>query len=316
MTRHSVLRVLVLTAMLSASASNAFGSLVITGNFTSNFNTFFGSNAAAAQAAWNAAAAVFMANFSDNIHINITVDAVSGTSILGQSTTSLIGVSYANMRTLLVADSKSADDALSVGAGGSVTSADPTGGTGNWWLARGQAKALGLIFDDLVNDGTTTFGAGFSYTFSGATAAGTFDFQGVVAHEITEVMGRLGICGGSIGPFSNSYSALDDFSYTGAGTKGLGNGAGNSFSINGGTTLVKGFNNAASNGGDCRDWASGTNDAFNAFSSSGVSNPVSATDLRVMDVIGYDLATPEPATMALIGAGLCLLAGIKKFRRK
>jgi len=33
-------------------------------------------------------------------------------------------------------------------------------------------------------------------------------------------------------------------------------------------------------------------------------------------VIGYDLATPEPATMALIGMGLCLLAGIKKVRRK
>jgi len=116
-------------------------------------------------------------------------------------------------------------------------------------------------------------------------------------------MGRLGISGGTIGANTNSYSLIDIFSYTGAGTRGLGKGAGNNFSINNGTTLLKLWNNAAANGLDSRDWASGFgNDAFNQFSSSGVVNPVSDVDLRLMDVIGYD-RVPEPATGTLLVVG-------------
>jgi hypothetical protein len=306
-----------LAALAMGAAPCAFGSLIFVPTFTANFNADFGSNAAAAQAAWIAAASVFSSNFSDNIHINITVDAVAGTSVFGQSSTSLLSTSYANFRSLLVADSKTADDATALGAGGSFTAADPTGGAGTWWVSRAEAKAIGLITDDGTNDGTTTFGAGNPFTFSGAIAPGTYDFQDVAAHEISEVMGRLGLSGGTVGSFANSYSLIDNFSYTAPGTKGLGNGAGNNFSVNNGTTLLKLWNNAASNGLDSRDWAPGTNDAFNQFSNSGVVNAVSATDLRLMDVIGYDLITvPEPSTFPLIALGLGALAGMKKLRRK
>src|SRR5258707_15567238 len=137
-----------------------FGAMVITPTFTSGFNTAFGANAAAAQAAWISAANVFTANFNDNIHINITVNGVSGTGVFGQSSTSLFSTSYANLRTLVVADAKTADDATANGAGGSMTVADPTGGTGTWWVSSAEAKAIGLIADNLSNDGTTTFGAG------------------------------------------------------------------------------------------------------------------------------------------------------------
>jgi len=303
-----------LVVLAGGLAPSAYGALVFTPTFTANFNTNFGANAAAAQAAWIAAANILSANLQDNIHINITVDAVAGTSVFGQSSTFLNSTSYANLRTKLVADSKTANDATALGVGGSMTVADPTGGT--WWVSRAEAKAIGLIADDLSNDGTTTFGAGNSFTFSGAIGVGTYDFQGVAAHEISEVMGRLGLCGGTIGSFPNSYSLVDDFSYTGAGVKATGNGAG-SFSINNGTTLLKTFNNASINGLDCRDWAPGTNDAFNQFSSSGVVNPISAVDLQVMDVIGYDFAspTPEPATLSLMALGFGLLAAVKKLSR-
>lgn len=101
-----------------------------------------------------------------------------------------------------------------------MTAADPTNGTGTWWLTRSQAKALGQIRDDMSNDGATTFGAGNPFIFSGAITPGTFDFQGVAAHEISEVMGRLGLSGGTVGATGNSFSLIDNF-YTGAGTKGL-----------------------------------------------------------------------------------------------
>jgi hypothetical protein len=306
--RNKSVGVLVSALPLAIAAPVAHATLVITPTFTANFNTNFGANAAAAQAAWIAAANVFSTNFNDNIHVNLTVDAVAGTGVFGQSSTFLLSGSYTTIHNAMVADAKSTDDALAISALGSATAADPVGGTHTWWATRAEAKALGMISDDMNNDGTTTFGAGNPFTFSGPTAAGTFDFQGVCAHEMSEVMGRLGISGGTIGANPNSFSVLDLFSYTGPAVRGLTPGAGENFSIDNGTTLLKLYNNAAANGLDSRDWAPGANDSFNQFANSGVTNPVSPVDIREMDVIGYDLV-PEPTTAALLllaGPGLLL----------
>jgi hypothetical protein len=296
-----LLRFAVLAGAMITSVSGLSG-MVITPTFTANFNTNFGVNAAAAQAAWVAAAAVLTGNFTDNVHVNITVDAVAGTGVFGQSNTFLNSTSYANLRSKFVADSTTPDDATSLGGGGSYSAVDPTGGAGTWWVSRAEAKAIGLIADDLNNDGTTTFGAGNPFTFSGPITPGTFDFEGVALHEITEVMGRLGISGGTIGASPNSYSAIDLFSFTGPGARGLTAGPGENFSIDNGATLLKLYNNALANNLDTRDWAPGTNDAANQFSNSGVVNPFSVVDLREMDVIGYDraiAAIPEPSTVML-----------------
>jgi hypothetical protein len=247
--------------------------------------------------------------------VNITVDAVAGTGVFGQSNTFLDSLSYSTLRTLMLADAKTADDATATGAGGSITAADPVSGTHTWWVTTAQAKAIGLTADNLSNDGTTTFGAGFNFTFAGPVAAGTYDFQGVAAHEISEVMGRLGISGGTIGNNPNSYSLIDLFSYTGAGARGLNPGPNENFSINNGTTLLKLYNNALANGLDTKDWAPGTNDAFNQFSNSGVTNPVSDVDLREMDVIGYDrllAPVPEPKQIGLLLGLIGVLFVVKR----
>jgi hypothetical protein len=265
--------------------------LIITPTFTSNFATNFGANAAAAQAAWLAAAQVFTSNLSDNININTTVDAVPGTDLFGQSHVRFVSISYADLLARVSADAKTQNDQSAIGPGGSVTACDPTSGAGTWWLTRAQAKALGHIPDDLAEDGSTTFGAGNPFTFSGGIAAGTFDFQGIAAHEISEVMGRLGVSGGCVDTTPNSFTLIDNFSYTGPGTKGLRGGPGADFSIDNGTTLLKLWNDPTANCLDSRDWAPGTNDAFNQLSAPGVVNPVSAVDLQLMDVIGYDFGT-------------------------
>jgi hypothetical protein len=310
-------RLLAATIVTLAAANPATAQFVINPTFTSNFDTNFGSNAAAARASWIDAANTFSANFNDPITVNITVDAVAGTSVFGQSGFGLLTTSYDSLRGAVVADAKTANDATAVGSGGSMVGSDPVSGTHNWWVSRAQAKALGIIASDGANDGTTTFGAGNPFTFSGPIAAGTSDFKGAAMHEISEVLGRFGLNGATLGSgsntFPNSYSLYDNFSYKSAGVKGLDNGAGNNFSFDNGTSLLKLFNNAAANGLDSRDWAPGTNDAFNQFELSGTVNGLSAIDLQVMDVIGYDLvAVPEPTGLLALAV---VALGLRRFRK-
>ena len=177
-------------------------------------------------------------------------------------------------------------------------------------MTRAQAKAIGLLASDSTTDGAFTFGAGWTYDYdpSNGVTAGQFDFQGVAMHEISEIMGRIGGLAGFSSGGKVGYMLYDLFRYTGAGTRGLTNGSGIQFSINAGGTLLKLFNTGSS-GGDAGDWATGVNDSFNAFSSSGAVNPMTAVDLRAMDVIGYNFvsgaaAVPEPSTGLLLVSAL------------
>ncbi|MBS1790357.1 MAG: NF038122 family metalloprotease [Acidobacteria bacterium] len=247
----------------------------------------------AMKAANSFAAQQFTNNYVDPINVNIKVTAVPGTGTLGGSSTSLTVTTFANMVAKTVADATTADDATATGSGGSISSTlvDPVGGAHNYLVSFAQAKALGISPDDAVTiDGTYTFGGGFSYTYDplNRAVAGKFDYIGVSMHEFSEIMGRIGVMGGDLGVGSPSYMQFDLFHYTGAGARGLNNGAGRSFSIDNGTTLLKAFNDGATFGGDLQDWASGTNDSFNAFSGSGVRNDLTPVDLRNMDVIGYN----------------------------
>src|SRR5689334_20881179 len=91
---------LVAAAIVVAPRSSA--ALTITPTFTAAFNSSFGANAIAAQNAWIAAANVFETNFSDDIHINITVNAVAGTGVFGASQTFLARLPYDLLRTAAI----------------------------------------------------------------------------------------------------------------------------------------------------------------------------------------------------------------------
>ena len=111
----------------------------------------------------------------------------------------------------------------------------------------------------------------------------------------------------------NGNRPFDIFRFTGSGTRSLAFADANVyFSIDNGVTDLKNFN-ANGNGGDLGDWASGTNDSYNAFSSTGVKNDITAVDVTTMDVLGYDLA-PEPSSAMLLCGGFVALLSSRRRR--
>lgn len=259
------------------------------------------------KAACSSAATQFTGRYSDPINVNVKVVATPGTKDFGSSTTFFTTVdSYNNLRAAFAADSKTADDATTVGNGGSLPAgADPITPAHIYNVTRAQAKALGLRPDDMQNDGTFTFGGGQPWTYdpNNRKVLGKFDFIGVAIHEYSEIMGRNNLMGDTLGTGTPQYVAYDLFHYTGAGARGLNNGPGRSFSFNNGTNLLIAFNNGG-NGGDAQDWAGPAPDPFNAFGPANEQDDLTPVDLQVMDVIGYDRGAGTPGLVGNVSTRL------------
>jgi hypothetical protein len=263
--------------------------------------TYTGLVTSSARSAFAMAAANYQNLFTDPVQVNITVQ--TGTTGLGSSSTPLLGVlNYGSTRTALLNDyaaNPSAARTTASGPGGSInTTTDPTSG-GNFFFARADAKALGLIASDATTDGTFTFNRTLSYTFNNTAAPGKFDLVGVAEHEISEIMGRISCLGSLCG--ANNFLPYELFRYQGAGLRGItSNGAGNFFSINNGTLDLKDYNNAALNGGDAQDWATvgptfDPTDMANFSTGPDQAHSISSVDITAMNVIGWDTqAVPAP----------------------
>ena len=163
-------------------------------------------------------------------------------------------------------------------------------------MSTAEAKALGLAGASSTLDGYVGFSnaAGiFDYDRSNGITAGTYDFFGVVAHEVSEVMGRIFLLGSSIGGTPNSYDAMDLFHFSAPGVHTYTQTG--YFSVDNGTTNLDNF--STNPNGDFGDWAaSAGNDAALAFSNPGVVNAFTPTDIRLMDVLGWDATPSAPDT--------------------
>lgn len=287
---------------VAAGGRDARANLIITPTWDPSVTNL--ANAAQVEAAVNYAIGQYEQRFpvpARTVNVQMNVVAASGTSTFGHSNYFLNSYSYGAIQAALIA-ANPADAA-------DVSSADPVTGTHSWWVTTAQAKALGLRANSTTNtDGTFTFGVGnnFNYDTTNRAIPGEYDFVGVADHEIAEILGRVQGLGTNFGNGGGDYTAYDLFRYSAADTRGLTNGGGVYFSMDDGLSDLKDFNNQASRGGDASDWASGTNDAYNAFSNSGVVNDITAVDQTAMNALGYS-STPEPASAALVLAGAGLL---------
>lgn len=222
-------------------------------------------NLAAFEAQVNAAAQTHTSAFLDPVTVNITVKY--GPVGLGQSLQDYYAYSPAVVKDALRKDVTSIDD---------LNSAAGVGGSSSVYLTHAQLKALGLIAPDAPgSDGTITFDNTpglLDFTHSAAMSSSSYDLFGVAAHEISEIMGRVDTFKTAAGV--TLPTVLTQFD------------KGGNFTI-GSETLLK-FNTAAT--GDRGDWDNSVpaDDAFRAFATPGKVSTISATDLRVLDVVGWD----------------------------
>ena len=278
------------------SPVSASSGLVINAQYDSSITDLVSSNPTLytdITGAISAAIQFYQAAISNSITVNIDFGfgEVGGNPLgggnIGQSRNTGLDETYSTLRSALASHATSAADASAIA---SLPSSDPTGSS-TWYVPYSEAKAIGLWFatgSEVDGSVGLSSSASFTYDPSNRAVSGEYDAVGVLEHEISEVMGRLKSLGTYFG--SGVYTAMDLFRYGSAGTRVLSPGPGY-FSIDGGNTDLVQFNDPT-HGGDAGDLASSvTHDSYDAISRQSVANTVSATDLRLMDVLGYSLAT-------------------------
>ena len=166
--------------------------------------------------AFQQAADLLSAMFSDNIVVNINIDfRTLSSGILGSSSFSLQINTYSDVRSALINDQKSVDDAIAVdnlpagssldiyinhtsnnpnGSGSSVPYVDNDSDANNRRIAltTANAKALGLLdANNTTTDASITFNSQYSWDFdrSDGISSGYYDFVGVALHEICHALG-------------------------------------------------------------------------------------------------------------------------------
>lgn len=247
------------------------------------------------------------------INIDVGWGEIAGSSLspsaLGESE------SYGYLTNYTTATNALAHDGLTFSATNEPTHSQ-------FFVTSADAKALGLANPSTGLDGyvgfSTLTGTGYSWNLA-ASASGSntgtgptqFDLQSVALHEISEVMGRIGMEGATVNG-QHTDTPLDLFNYQGHGVLEL-SGAGGYFSLNDGTTHLGVFNNASAYGGDIADWASATSpaqsqtqglptgvritDANDAFLFPDYNGDVSQSDILEETALGYRL-TPSGVALA------------------
>jgi Ca2+-binding RTX toxin-like protein len=245
------------------------------------------------KAAVQAAVQFFETMFTSNVTINIGVGwgEVGGhaldTDALAESQANYVtGLSYQDIRSALAAADSGSPAAAAAVAG--LPAGDPTGGAA-FGVTDAEAKALGLYSGSpSAIDGYIGLSSSDPFAFppGDRAAPGAFDGIAAIEHEISEVLGRMIFASQPIGG-SAADVPLDLFRYSAPGVHTFQPGP--AFLSLDGSQPLDTFNDGTQ-GGDDGDWAGGAQaDAFDAFGHPGVEANLSLADMRVMDLLGFNM---------------------------
>jgi hypothetical protein len=181
---------------------------------------------------------------------------------------------------------------------GTLPASAPANAPASLVTTQAEAKALGLVANNGGLDGYVGVDAAaniFGYSTTAAPAWNQYDFVALVEHEFSEIMGRI-----SELDTPNVYTPMDLYRFSAAYARQFTSGAASYFSIDNGVTALDNWNNfQTGNGGDLGDWApSAGNDAFDDNAYPGVVNALTATDVTLMNALGWTSAPPLQMTLS------------------
>ena len=269
---------------------------------TATFDSTAASAPAGYKTAVQSAIAFFETTFSDNITLNIDFTYKSLSGGIAQSETYYDSYDYSKVVAALKSDSTSTDDFVMLARLPKIDPISNPSAAASYNVSTAQAKALGLtvpgiavsgLASNTTSDGTVTLGSGNTYTFdpNKRAVAGAIDAIGALEHEISEVMGR------SLGSDGSYFKTVLGLSrYSSAGVLNSSSSYKNAyFSVDGQNMLLE----MGEAGGDLGDWGSSVKGDACGYASSGTQLTFSETDIRSMDVIGYNRVNaaipPAPA---------------------
>ena len=327
-------------ALLGVGAASASRAMTIIPIYDSSITSR--GNAAAIEAAFGAVASEFDRAYARNVTVKIGVSwgkvdgAALGSGNIAASRMPLLGgFTYADVIDIFRADARANPADVNMASLAAHLPATSPAGSRGYDIPYAEAQAVGYLPATISADsGYVGFSSStvWDYNPANGIAAGSYDFEGMAAHEISEVLGRIT----GLYTSSPSYATpIDALRYSAAGVSSFSYSQSAYFSINSGRTNLGTFN--TSGAGDRTDWRSVGSDAQNAYFSPGVDYALSTADKTLLDVLGWGVAAPtvrigsfvpatapsgsgagmaipEPATWALLLTGIGLVGGAVRSR--
>lgn len=282
---------------------------------TIDFDQWSGDTLTTQQAdAFNVAAQAWEAVLTNPVTITIDIGFTSPSNLGGSGTDALSAavpaeyrIGYPSLKTTLVDTATSADQISSAANLPSSVVNNNVQTTAADMLALGysvSSSAGKIQFSNTVN-------FQYSRNTDGSVDSGYYDFIGIAEHEIGHILGFISDVDTNI----NFETVLDLDRYTAAGTRTFTYAAvgptPSYFSVDGGVTDVAAF--STGNPNQASHWLAGTGLLMQPTIGTGATQNITASDLQAMNVIGWNLAVPEPGSVAVLGTAL---AGLLAMRRR
>jgi Ca2+-binding RTX toxin-like protein len=230
----------------------------------------------------------FQSHFTNPVTVGMDFEFTPlGQNFSAQNSFSAISVSYSQFTSALAAHETTVNDQLAVAG---LPASDPSQGAG-FSISGAEARILGLAAQSNSVDDTVTLNSSLPFTFGQ-------DAVGAIEHEMSEgVFGRSG----SLGFQGSRWAPMDLYRFTAAGQRdysGGQDGVTTYFGIDGAHVTSLQYHasissSGANDGYDLADWEGTRGDSFGP-GGPGSPGTISATDLQVLDVLGWSPTGSAP----------------------